>query len=245
MPTRLPDFIGLGTQKGGTTSLHQWLNSHPNVYMPECKEVHYFDLNHKKPKSWYSEYFNRAKKTQQCGEITPFYLFHPEVAERMHQTIPRARLIILLRDPAERSISQIRHSIKRGFEPLSPEMAIEEEERRLSTNNVFHLQKHSYISRSTYMNQIDKYEALYSKEQILVMKSEKLFENPQEAWELILNFLKLPPTPMTLRLPKANTGRGETVQITDDLREKIRSKLKETAIEVKEKYNFGWEWAER
>ncbi|MDB4484733.1 sulfotransferase, partial [bacterium] len=74
MPARLPDFLGLGTQKGGTTSLHQWLSTHPQVFLPACKEVHYFDLQPKQPSSWYAQHFENAQPDDVCGEITPFYL---------------------------------------------------------------------------------------------------------------------------------------------------------------------------
>ena len=53
MPGQLPSFLGLGTQKGGTTTLHRLLAGHPQVFLPPCKEVHYFDLNAEKPSSWY------------------------------------------------------------------------------------------------------------------------------------------------------------------------------------------------
>ena len=73
MPARLPDFLCIGTQKGGTTSLHQWLSNHPKVFMPKCKEIHYFDLNAEKKTEWYSAYFQEASnQTNIAGKQHPF-----------------------------------------------------------------------------------------------------------------------------------------------------------------------------
>ena len=119
MPARMPDFLGIGTQKGGTTSLHQWLSHHPQVYLPECKEVHYFDLNYNESQNWYKRHFENAKRSQKCGEITPFYLFHPSSAKRIKQTIPEIKLIVLLRDPVERVISHLRHAKKEVLKNLN------------------------------------------------------------------------------------------------------------------------------
>ena len=116
MAERLPDFLGLGTQKGGTTTLHQLLGLHPDVHLPDRKEVHYFDLQPEQPASWYAEQFSSARPGQHCGEITPFYLFHPEVPARIRALLPEAKLLVLLRDPVERALSQVFHARKRGFE---------------------------------------------------------------------------------------------------------------------------------
>ena len=164
MPARLPDFLGIGTQKGGTTSLHQWLNNHPGVFLPKCKEIHYFDLHHEKPLEWYKSKFKYAELDQKCGEITPFYLYHPEAPNRIKSIIPNAKLIILLRDPVERTISQVYHAKKRGFEKLEPKLALEAEAQRLMHGGIESLQKHSYMARSLYIKQLDRYEKLFKKE---------------------------------------------------------------------------------
>ena len=76
--SRLPDFLGLGTQKGGTTSLQKLLEQHPGVYLPPCKEVHYFSLHAEQPADWYAAHYRDALWWQRKGDITPYYLFHPQ-----------------------------------------------------------------------------------------------------------------------------------------------------------------------
>ena len=97
MTAPLPDFLGLGTQKGGTTTLHRLLEQHPDVYLPACKEVHFFDQNHDAGEGWYRNHFADAEPNQTCEEITPSYLFHSDVPGRIHNLLPKARLVVLLR----------------------------------------------------------------------------------------------------------------------------------------------------
>lgn len=243
MPARLPDFLGLGTQKGGTTSLHQWLNTHPQVFLPPCKEVHYFDLQPERSSSWYAQHFHDARSEQACGEITPFYLFHPDVPARIHAVLPEVRMIVLLRDPVERSLSQIFHARKRGFETLMPEDAIAAEPSRLQSGDAESLQKHSYVSRSRYLEQLNRYDTLFQQQQLLVLQSEQLFSDPESVWKQILKFLELEITPLPNTLPRANEGDNQALAVSVALRTQLRNELAATALGVRERYGFGWDWA--
>ena len=129
---RLPHFLGLGTQKGGTTSLQKLLEQHPGVYLPPCKEVHYFSLHAEEPARWYAEHYRDARRGQRRGDITPFYLFHPDVPARIRALLPRARMIVLLRDPVERALSQVFHARRHGFETLEVADALAAEPERLA-----------------------------------------------------------------------------------------------------------------
>ena len=130
-----------------------------------------------------------------CGEITPFYLFHPDVPGRIHALLPKVRMVVLLRDPVERTISQLFHARKRGFEHLAPAAALAEEPERLQSGDPVSLQKHSYLSRSRYLEQLDRYGALFPPEQLLILRSEDLFSKPEQIWQELLRFLKLKPIP--------------------------------------------------
>ena len=244
MPERLPDFLGIGTQKGGTTSLHQWLRNHPQVYLPACKEIHYFDLNNKESTQWYKQHFKDANQNEKCGEITPFYLFHPKVPSRIKKIMPKVQIIVLLRDPVERALSQVFHARKRGFEILELEEALDAEESRIQSGCLESLQKHSYISRSRYLEQLERYETIFPREQLLILKSEKLFSNPETIWTEIAEFLKIENKSInTTTFPKANGGGGELQSVPNEIRMKLRSELRTTALGVRERYGFGWEWA--
>ena len=245
MPARLPDFLGLGTQKGGTTTLHTLLATHPQVFLPACKEVHYFDLHADREPGWYAAHFAAASETQRCGDITPFYLFHPEVPRRIQALLPRARMIVLLRDPVERALSQVFHAQRKGFEPLGLKQALAAEPERLASGNPYNLQKHSYVARSRYLEQLQRYEALFAADQLLVLRSEDLFQQPEQVWKQLLRFLELDAHPLPMRLPQANAGSGEAAAVDPEIREQLRCQLAATAAGVQERYGFGWGWPSR
>lgn len=242
MAAPLPDFLGLGTQKGGTTTLHRMLGGHPDVFLPACKEVHFFDQNYSAGEPWYRNHFANSQPHQVCGEITPFYLYHPEVPSRIHDLLPQARMVVLLRDPVERTISQVFHARKRGFEPLDPAAALAAEPGRLQSGDPISLQKHSYLSRSRYLEQLDRYEALFPQEQLLILRSEDLFSNPESIWSELLNFLRLKPFPWPGELPRANAGDRRGDALDPALRKQLRKQLAETVAGVQSRYGITWEW---
>ena len=249
MSGRLPDFLGLGVQKGGTTSLHRMLEQHPGVFLPPVKEVHYFSLNFAAGEQWYRRQFADARHEQCCGEITPYYLFHPEVPKRVHALLPKARLIVLLRDPVDRAISQYFHSCRLGLESLPIEEALAAESERLQAAGAVlqpadgrhrSHQEHSYLSRSRYELQLPAWEALYPGEQLLVLRSEDLFNKPAEIWARVLEFLELPAFPLPALQAPANAGRGESSAVSMEVRHHLLEALQSTYSWTKEHYDMEW-----
>ena len=125
----LPHFLAIGVQKGGTTTLQRLLEQHPGVYLPSAKELHYFSLHYGQGEGWYRQYFAGAALSQRCGEITPYYLFHPSAPQRILALLPQVKLVVMLRDPVERALSQYFHSVRLGLEPLALEQALAAEAR--------------------------------------------------------------------------------------------------------------------
>ena len=130
-----------------------------------------------------------------------------------------------------------------GFESLTLEEALAAEPERLRTDSPLHLQEHSYVSRSRYVEQLDRYEELFSAQQLLVMKSEAMFADPATTWQQIESFLGLPTSPCPSTLAKANSGQDEANGVSAAIRSELRQQLKATALEVRERYEFGWDWA--
>lgn len=239
---RLPHFLVLGTQKGGTTSLQKLLERHPGVFLPPCKEVHYFSLHADQPASWYAAHYADARLGQRRGDITPFYLFHPQAPERIHRLIPRVRLIALLRDPVERALSQVFHAQRHGFETLAVNDALAAEPARLASGDPYSFQKHSYLARSRYLEQLERYEALFPRRRLLVLKSEDLFNDTAVVWKRIQHFLRLRSRPLPIALPRANAGQGEADQVDPAIRTALRTSLAATASGVKARYGIDWGW---
>lgn len=246
----LPHFLGLGAQKGGTTTLHRLLAQHPGVFLPPSKELHYFTLHYGQGASWYGSHFAAAGAEACRGDITPYYLFHPQVAQRIKALLPRARLIVLLRDPVERCLSQYFHARRLGFESLELEAALAAEatrlagaERVLGSVDGRHLahQEHSYLARSRYELQLARYGALFAPEQLLVLRSERLFAQPQQVWQQVLRFLELPPWPLpaTAALVRANAGAGEASAVGLPLRQQLGEALAPTYRWL-EQQGLGW-----
>ena len=131
MNVKLPDFLGIGAQKAGTTYLYSLLSEHPQVFLSSPKELHFFSLHYQKGLAWYQDQFKFAATDKCCGEITPYYMFHPLASKRIRKHLPNVKLIVLLRDPVERALSQFFHSRRLGLEPLCFKDAFALEAQRL------------------------------------------------------------------------------------------------------------------
>lgn len=199
-----PDFIIIGAQKGGTTSLYNYLTQHPQIAHATQKEVHYFDLNFDKGADWYYSQFPQPKSGENLltGEASPYYICHPQVPGRVHDFSPKIKIIALLRNPVERAISHYYYYIKIGYESLSLENAIASEPERLKGEiekllanpnyQSYEYQHHSYLTRGIYADQLPAWMKLFPKEQILIIKSEDLYTNPSATVNTVLEFLDLP-----------------------------------------------------
>ena len=245
----LPCFLGIGTQKGGTTTLQRLLEQHPQVWLPPAKELQFFSLHYALGPAWYARQFAPADPEQICGDITPYYLFHPQAPQRIAQLLPAVKLIVLLRDPVERTLSQVFHARRLGFEPLALEQALAAEpERLVGAETVLAAadgrhrshQEHSYVARSRYEQQLARYEARFGSEQILLLRSEDLFEDVGSVWRQVLAFLELEPLPVPNGLAPANAGRGEAAAVPEAVRLHLRQQLAPTYLAMEERYGLRW-----
>jgi len=203
----LPDFIIIGAQKSGTTSLFEYLARHPQVKPSFTKEVHFFDGG-KNPEidtfakgtSWYRAHFpfNTGERRRFItGEASPLYLFNPLAPERIFNLVPEVKLIALLRNPVERAISHYFHEKRKGRELLPAHEAFQAEESRIEAALEQHNYKslnfihHSYLKRGIYAEQLDRYLHLFDKQQLLLIKSEDFFSNPGQVLAKACRFLNI------------------------------------------------------
>ena len=253
MQQRLPEFLGIGTQKGGTTTLQRLLEQHPQVYLPPCKELHYFSLHYGEGEAWYRQQFAKAAPEQRCGEITPYYLFHPIAPQRIKALLPEAKLIVLLRDPVERALSQVFHSQRLGLEPLPLEQALAVESERLAgADDVLAAadgrhrshQEHSYLARSRYEIQLQSWLKLFPREQIFLRRSEDLFERPEQVWFDLLEHLGLKqiPLPETGRRAHVGSRGGDDLdeERMAELRDKLAMQLQPTYQYFEQHHGLSW-----
>jgi hypothetical protein len=205
----LPDFLIIGAQKAGTTALFAYLRWHPELTGPSFKEVSFFDRHFSHGEAWYRAHLParprhlvaklRYARWPSVGEASPSYLFHPLAAERVAEMIPDARLIAILRNPVDRAFSHYQHEVALGREPLSFEAALDQEERRMRGEVECMLRDPSYFShawwnftyvaRGRYAEQLERWFAAFPREQLLVLLSDELLEEPAETYARVTDFL--------------------------------------------------------
>lgn len=218
----LPDFIIIGAQRCGTTSLYNYMIQHPqidpvikkivNIDQEEYREINFFDRHFAKGVNWYRAHFPcikykyciRQKQKQKIitGEGTPDYIFHPHAPRRIAKILPRIKLIVLLRNPVDRAYSHFRLQDRRGLETLSFAEAITRESKRLNReeekliSNEYYQSipyfRFSYLKRGIYIEQLKRWYEFFPKEQILILSSEDFYNNPAETLKQIFSFLNLP-----------------------------------------------------
>jgi len=208
----LPDFIIIGAQKCGTTSLYRYLMQHPCVVPPFRKEVHFFSIHFGRGLTWYQSHFpsflykaytrQTRGRNLVIGEASPYYIFHPVAPKRISETIPQVELIAMLRNPVDRAYSHYHHEVRKGRETLPFEAAIEREaerlagetERMIEDENYYSFNHHryTYLSRGIYVNQLEIWLRFFSREQILILKSEDLYADSSTVLRHVLEFLNLP-----------------------------------------------------
>ncbi len=215
----LPDFIIIGAQRGGTTSLYNYLAEHPGIGAASIKEVHFFDTPHfKQGLAWYRAHFPTvaekfyAERFQKLkfitGEASPYYLFYPHAPARIAGALPGVKLIVMVRNPVDRAYSHYYHELAGGAEQLSSfEEAIEQESKRLAgvpekmqedeRYYSFNHRHFSYLARGIYVDQLRPWMSQFSREQILIIKSEDFYTDPAAIFKQSLAFLGLESFPPT------------------------------------------------
>lgn len=126
----LPDYLVIGAQRSGTTWLHELLGSHPRIYVPtRRKEIKFFSHYYDRGLDWYRQFFPEEAQSANfdaVGEVTPTYLYKQDVPARIADSLPDARLLLMLRNPADRAFSHylmwIRNNgYRKSFEDLLEE----------------------------------------------------------------------------------------------------------------------------
>jgi hypothetical protein len=209
----LPAFLIVGAQRCGTTSMYRALSQHPLVLKAFLhKGVHFFDENYRRGLGWYQGHFPLRAHARQAGrsagamamtfESSPYYMFHPLAAERIARDLPGVKLLVLVRDPVERAYSAHAHELARGYETEPFERALELESSRLAGEAerimaepayLSHShQHHAYRARGHYIEQIDRLERLFGREQMHVLDAAAFWADPEPSFRAVLGFLGLP-----------------------------------------------------
>ncbi|CAN5864990.1 hypothetical protein BH24ACT3_BH24ACT3_07520 [soil metagenome] len=180
--TSLPTFAVIGAQRAGTTALYSWLRAHPDVFIPEVKELNFFfrEGHWDRGVPWYRSLFEGAGAARHRGDVSPSYSMFPLASgspELMRRVVPEVKLIYLVRHPIERMRAAYALMTSIGQETRPIDQAL----RRDSL----------YVSTSQYAMQLEQFLERFDREQILVVRSEDLRERRGPTLGRILSFLDL------------------------------------------------------
>jgi hypothetical protein len=202
-----PDFLVIGTPKGGTTALHSALVGHPQLHLSQPKEPKYFLCGDEPPprstqrgpgdahsaREWmwrrdqYQDLFTQAPPDTVRGESTPFYLYDLAAQRRIAEHVPHARLIAIIRDPVDRAYSNWTHLWSDGLETIPDfDAALAAEDNRVSRGwaPFWH-----YARLGRYGEQLQHLYTLFPREQVLVLRYRQLAEEPDRTISTVCNFL--------------------------------------------------------
>lgn len=204
--TRKPNLFIIGAMKSGTTSLHEYLATHPEIAMSREKEPGYFveELSLGKGEAWYLSLFERDERYRYVGESSTHYTKLPVyrgVPERLFRFNPEARLLYIMRNPLDRLVSHYWHAVRdlpRGGERLPLLQAVQE--------------KPEYLAFGDYALQLQPYFDRFGKEAVLTLTFEALIEDPQRELDRIYLWLGLPPHPIGAAAAKAHNRKPKTIR---------------------------------
>lgn len=175
---RLPNLAYIGPDKAGSSWLHTMLDHHPQVYVTEAKDLYFFDRFYHRGRDWYARQFGGALEHHRyIGEVCPDYLACPKAPARMQEVIPRARLVVTLRDPAGRAFSSYLYMRKHGEGPSTFREAL-----------------HSFpdlLDHGRYGTQLARYAAHFPRDQIFVGLFDDLRDDPQAFFDGLTDWLGL------------------------------------------------------
>jgi len=256
----LPDFMIIGASKCGTTSLYNYLIQHPYIAQAFKKEVKFFIFRYERGINYYKSFFPTKifkwlfKKIYDhnliTGEASPGYIFHPQVAQKVHALLPNIKIIVMFRNPVDRAYSHYYHGIRKGTEYYSFEKALlKEKERIMDEFEKFKkgkitesrdFRRYSYITRGIYVDQISDWLKYFPGEQIHIIKSEDFFADPFKYTQKVFKFLNLP-TWDEIEYKKYNIGEYKDLEIS--LRNKLIDFYKPFNQKLYDLLNrdFGWE----
>jgi hypothetical protein len=204
----MPNFLIIGAPKGGTTTLHYVLEQHPELYMCPVKEAGFFWAYGEEVRLYgpgaellkyrvfndlgrYQKLFEGVTTQKAIGEASVRYLSHPRSPGLIHQFIPQAKLIVSLRQPAERAFSSFTRSLRDGLEPSSDfAEALEQERKGLRDQWTFG----HYLDKGFYYADLSRYLEYFERRQLHISLMEDLKDNPVELMHSLFRFLEVDDT---------------------------------------------------
>ena len=199
-----PSFIGIGAQKCASTWLHQILASHPSINVPAIKEADFFSYRYDHGFQWYERLFSERGPKVQAGEVSPSYFHDPAAPARVLAYKPDIKILLTLRDPVQRAMSNHRHEVRLGHfsgSDLSFEAGL--------ANNPM------YVEQGLYAKHLANWLRCFPRRQIHVVLVEDIEMNPQAVAHDVFQFLGIDanfrPDVLTKRFNKSISSRFDSL----------------------------------
>jgi tetratricopeptide (TPR) repeat protein len=211
-----PQFIVIGAEKCGTTSLYWYLRQHPKIFTSLEKELDFFDQEFGKGIDWYLAHFSQVPNddTYSVGEVSPNYIYSLQAPQRIYELLPKVKLIVLLRNPIERTISRyfmIGRNTQKSLN-IGEDLTLEINQLREAENNNGDIDFNKLtrytdrnVGNSLYYYHLKRWLSIFPREQLLAVKSEDFYEQPSATMTNIFDYLGLPNYPLD-NYPKHNSG---------------------------------------
>ena len=240
---KFPNFIIIGSQRCGTTSLYTYLAQHPQILTPIKKEMDFFSWHFDRGIDWYLAHFPPMPVGEQflTGEASPSYFDCRKAPERLYSAFPEVKLVVLLRNPVDRAISQFYRLTDLNWEVRSLDRAISDEIERLNQNPAYIIGEEpgNYLARGRYIEFIKNWLAFFPREQLLVLKSEDLYAGAAATVSQVLEFLDLP----EYQLPEyQNANPGSYQPINESVRDCLSDYFKPYNQELEEYLGRQFDW---
>lgn len=198
--TPRPNFLIVGAAKSGTTSLYHYLRQHPDVFMPDWKEPSFFAPLGARGVTYEADYlalFEDAKHEKAIGEASVAYLYAPETPKQISEFLGRdVKIVMVLRNPVDMIYSFWGHNVREGIEDLSFSEALDAENERLAADTTGRF-NHSwvgniaYVGRAAYMEQIERYDRVFPRENIKIFIYEEFFKPGLPLFPELCGFLQI------------------------------------------------------
>jgi hypothetical protein len=258
-----PDFLVIGTKRGGTTTLWNGLVSHQRVLRmwpgpQKLKSSHYFTMRYERGPEFYRSYFplaltrryaTRRRGPALAGEASPLYLYDPRVPQRVAVELPHTRIIVLLRNPVDRAYSHYQERRHEGVESLSFDEALRAEPARMRgelermAREPFYYSEpfdwYSYRDRGDYAPQLARWREVVEPERLLVLRSEDLYRDPRRTFAQVLGFLGLDGVPASIRHHNLIPRSGMAPDLRHALAEYYRPRVEQ--LEALVGRSFHWD----
>jgi hypothetical protein len=174
-----PTFLIIGAARCGTSWITKNLRLHPNIFMPNEKEIHFFDRGYEKGLNYYESIFEGYNQKAR-GEATPAYLYFPSIPQRIHHHYPNIKLIVSLRNPTDRAYSHF-WNLKAKAKPGDPNYSISFERKLQATPRL--------IEEGFYYDMLKRYFDIFPSENILIVFYEEILSDPIGMLNRICRFL--------------------------------------------------------